>query len=66
MTITNHVWQHIRTEFEEEERAQFRAAIVAETICPNAVTIDADKLPPALKTKLEEVLDALMREGKFE
>jgi hypothetical protein len=52
MLIREKDWNHIRHLFTEEEKAELRAAVTGEVICPAGWTIDRSKVRPSLLDKL--------------
>jgi hypothetical protein len=52
MLIRDTIWDKIRSQFSEEEKAQLRTVFQAHCICPKGVIIDDDRLDPPLQAKI--------------
>jgi hypothetical protein len=49
-------WERIRSHFTVEEKALIRETITGRVICPASTSIDIDRLPDDLQTKLTDLL----------
>lgn len=54
MILRYDLWQRIREHFSEEDKAEIRAAISGEAICPRGWVVDTDKLAPGLLELLKK------------
>lgn len=52
MLVLMRKWELVRSQFTQAEKDAMNAAYQGETICPRGISVDAEQLPPELKTKL--------------
>lgn len=60
MLMRDSVWDAIREQFSEEEKAEMRGHVTGEAICPRGFIVDADGILDPLRQKL---LDAVHRQA---
>jgi len=56
MLLRDMIWERIREQFTEEDKAELNKSITGSAICPRGLIIDTDRLPADLRHKLKEAL----------
>jgi hypothetical protein len=55
MIIRHTIWNEIRDQFTEKEKAALNGAITGQAICPPGILIDEDRLERPLRVKICEL-----------
>jgi hypothetical protein len=57
MLIRDEMWDRIRDQFTESEKAKLRATVTGTTLCPRGWTMDAEQLEEPLRNKLKTAIE---------
>ena len=61
MIVRKIMWDKISHKFTEDEKAEFRNAVIGEMICPGGWMMDEAKLSPELLKKLKKAMERAKR-----